>query len=340
MKQQLHALTSTRGIAALLVVIFHFGCTVFPFNSFEHFFRSGNLAVGYFFVLSGFVMYYTYHLRPSRYSTFMWRRTLRIAPAYYLALILAALWMIDRENLSGPMFLRQLAMNASFTQALFPGYALTINSPGWTLSIEMFFYALFPLLLLLAIQRRTAFVWFACLFYILSQAIHFILISKYHPAWDTPVHEFVFYFPLFHFNQFLVGMAAAIFYFGLKKERWRYLTLPLTILVVLIVNFAPGGVSLHNGLLAPLFALLIVSIASNNSAFLSLRPIVFLGEISYGIYILQEPLHRYFVLANDKWLHLGGTTFFYSYLLFLMLSAAGSFYFIERPLRRLISRPN
>jgi peptidoglycan/LPS O-acetylase OafA/YrhL len=340
MKQQLHALTSTRGIAALLVVVFHFGCTIFPFSTFEHFFRSGNLAVGYFFVLSGFVMYYTYHLRPPAYSTFVWRRMLRIIPAYYLALSLAALWMINHEILSGPLFIRQLALNTSFTQALFPGYALTINSPGWTLSIEMFFYALLPLLLLFAIRRRKAFVWFTVLFYLLSQTIHAILIAKYHPVWGTPIHEFIFYFPLFHFNQFLVGMAACMFYFSAKNGRLKYATLPLTILIVFMVNFAPTGISLHNGLLAPLFALLIVGIASGNSNILSVRPFVFIGEISYGIYILQEPLHRYSVLANAKWFHLSETTFFYGYLLLLLLSATVSFYIIERPLRKLLIRRN
>ena len=85
----INSLTATRGFAALLVVVFHYGCTVFPFNQAEHFFRNGNLAVNYFFVLSGFVMYSAYSQRQITYGYFIRRRFARIYPAYLLAVLLA-----------------------------------------------------------------------------------------------------------------------------------------------------------------------------------------------------------------------------------------------------------
>lgn len=339
MKHQLDALTTTRGIAALLVVIFHFGCTVFPFNLFEHFFRSGNLAVGYFFVLSGFVMYYTYRNRRNAYGLFMKKRLLRIVPAFYIALALSAAFLIAEGGLSGPLFLRQMVLNATFTQAFFPGYALSINSPGWSLSIEMFFYALFPVLIVFANRNTARFLWFVATFFVLSQVMHLVMVATYRPQWGTAFHEFVYYFPLFHFNQFLVGMAGGYLFFQYKKRGIKFASLWPLVTIILLVNFMPGSVSLHNGLLAPLYMLLVVAVASHNSALLRWRPLVFLGEVSYGIYIFQEPVHKYAVTINDRYLRLAEQPFFYVYVLSLVAVAALCYYTVERPVRNMLNRP-
>jgi peptidoglycan/LPS O-acetylase OafA/YrhL len=338
MKHQLDALTTTRGIAALLVVVFHFGCTVFPFNLAEHFFRSGNLAVGYFFVLSGFVMYYTYHNRPRHYNLFLKKRLIRIVPAFYVALALSATWLIAEGGLSGPLFLRQMILNLTFTQAFFPGYALTINSPGWSLSIEMFFYLLFPALLAFANKDTRRFLWFVATFFLVSQVVHLMMVAKYKPQWGTAFHEFVYYFPLFHFNQFFVGMAGGYLYFQYKKRLIKYSSLWPLLTIILLVSVVPAAVSLHNGLLAPLFMLLVVAVALNNAAFLRWRPLVFLGEVSYGIYIFQEPVHKYVEDMNARYLHIPPQAIFYFYVLVLVGVAAICYYLVERPIRNMLNR--
>lgn len=334
MKHQVDALTATRGFAALLVVIFHFGCTVWPFSLFEHFFRSGNLAVGYFFVLSGFVMYYTYHSRQIHTGRFISKRVARIAPAYYVALILAVVWLL----ITGKINWLHVLLNAIFTQAFFPGYALTVNSPGWSLSIEMFFYVLFPVLLSFAVKKPKAFIGFAILFYMLSQVLHLWMVNTYRPVYGTAIHEFIFYFPLFHLNEFLIGMAGGYFFFTHKKDIKHPSLIPL-VAIILLVNFVPSGISLHNGLLAPLYALLILAVAINNSSVLRFTPFVFLGEVSYGIYILQEPLYHYAAKANENYVHLGESAFFYAYCLLLIFCAALSYYMVEKPLRNMMNRP-
>lgn len=340
MRRQIEALTSTRGIAALLVVVFHYGCTVAPFNFFEHFFRSGNLAVGYFFVLSGFVLYWAYRDRIFTYGDFIRRRFARIAPAYYFALLLAISIPLHHLLVQGTVlperFGQQVLLNAAFIQSFFPGNALSINSPAWSLSIEVFFYCLFPVLLLLSKRWIRPFIWFVVLFFIASQAIHFLLIEKFHPVFPSAIHEFIFYYPLFHLNEFMVGMVGAYLLSKVKARSIRMSSLALFICVILLVNYMPNAISLHNGLLAPVYTLLIMALAMEQPFMLRAKPLVFLGEISYGIYILQEPLHKYAALANDRYFHIPDPWFFYSYLLLLITAAAVSFYIIENPLRKLI----
>ncbi|WP_276131887.1 acyltransferase family protein [Polluticoccus soli] len=339
MKHQLDALTTTRGVAALLVVVFHFGCTVFPFNQAEHFFRSSNLAVGYFFVLSGFVMYYTYHNRRNSFRPFMEKRLVRIVPAFYIALAMSAVLIIAEGIGSGPMFLKQMALNLTFTQAFFPGYALTINSPGWSLSIEMFFYILFPALIAFANRESRRFLWFVATFFVLSQVTHLAMVAKYKPEWGTAFHEFVYYFPLFHFNQFFVGMVGGYLFFQYKKRGIKYASVWPLVAIVLLVNFMPRSVSLHNGLLAPLYMLLVLAVALHNSSWLRWRPLVFLGEVSYGIYIFQEPVHRYAVNLNGRYLQLSEPVFFYTYTIALVGVAALCYHLVEKPIRNMLNRP-
>jgi len=338
----INSLTATRGLAALLVVIFHYGCTVFPFSLAEHFFRSGNLAVNYFFVLSGFVMYRTYSTRHITYKDFIRRRFARIYPAYLLAIILAVIpvlygWVSLHTPIEGK-FTTGLLLNLGLLQAYIPGYALTVNSPGWSLSVEMFFYILFPLLLAFQLKNTKRFVWIAAAVYLTTQLIHFWLIDSWQPVYPSRRHEFIYYHPVFHLNLFMVGMCGAYVMERVKKLSSNFAALLVFAVIVLLINYMPSGISMHNGLLAPLFLLLIVLIAGKDPRLLNAAPLVFLGEISYGIYILQEPVHYYIYHFNEDYLHLGGPAFFYLYLAILLLCSAISYRLVELPLRNWLNK--
>ncbi len=341
MKQRIEALTATRAIAALLVVVFHYGCTVFPFNLQEHFFRQGNLAVGYFFVLSGFVMYLSYANKGVVYGDFIKRRVARIWPLYVFAILLSAGYPLFQYFVrSGSLpdrFGTALILNLSLLQAHIPGFALTVNSPGWSLSVEMFFYLLFPLLLPLCKSKPGKFFALSIVVYIISQVFHLWIVNTNKPEWGTKLHELVYYQPFFHLNQFMLGMCGAMYFKQLKVRLAGLVSILFLALIIVLINYMPGSVSLHNGLLAPLFLLLIVSIASLNRTPLLFPPLVFLGEISYGIYILQEPVHFYFMKWNMSSGHLSETVSFYSYLVLLITLSAICYYLIELPFRRIIS---
>jgi peptidoglycan/LPS O-acetylase OafA/YrhL len=146
-------LNALRFLAAILVVVFHFGRWSQPFNtSLSGYSMTMNLAVSFFFVLSGFIMVIIY----KNLKTFSWsglwsfykKRARRIFPLYIIALILVSVECFLIKNVTPQGFsLKYFFENLFFLQSWIPKDALTLNFPGWSLSVEMFFYLLFPFLL-------------------------------------------------------------------------------------------------------------------------------------------------------------------------------------------------
>lgn len=341
MDKRIDALTATRGFAALMVVFFHFSNDVFPINYFEQFFSGGNIAVSYFFVLSGFVMYLAYEQEQVSYKEFMKRRVGRIAPLYLFALLITILppllsFFIKSKPLEHEFGLK-LFLNLEFLQAYVPGYTLTMNIPGWSLSVEMFFYMLFPLLLYLMRKNVNRFILLAILFWVVSQAIHLWLVSRY-PSAKPAMHDFIYYNPVFHLNQFMLGICGGYFAGYFKEKNIKLPSLLLFAGIVLLVNYFPRTISAHNGLFAPFFLLFIISITTKQPGWLKTKPMVFLGEISYGIYILQLPIYYYVSLINKHRLPLTGIAYFAIYLAVLILVCTACYYLIEKPMRKWVNR--
>ncbi len=134
-----------RGIAALLVMCYHTGpiyATHFNALLFGNAFRAGFLGVDFFFVLSGFVMYWAHAQdfgRPAALGSFVKKRLLRIMPLYWVVLALKLLrdwrhfdWVV--------------ALSAA---TLLPFPRPPYITVSWTLSYEMLFYAAVAVMILL-----------------------------------------------------------------------------------------------------------------------------------------------------------------------------------------------
>jgi peptidoglycan/LPS O-acetylase OafA/YrhL len=339
MRSQIKALTATRAIAAIMVVIHHYGGQVFLFNRFPKIFHNGNTAVSYFFVLSGFVLYISYNGLKIGYGDYLRKRIGRIVPVYLLALglfIPVAVsfydYVIDRAAIT------EIILSATFLQAYIPGYALTLNSPAWSISVEMSFYLVFPLLLLFLNKSLRGFIIVAILFFTFSQVLH---LKYYTEKWWGEGHymeDFVFFNPVMHINQFMIGMIGGYIYEKWKLAKLHWLVNPCMLVVVIaLMAFRPDNVSYQVGLIAPVFMLFILGIAINDPKMLRAGWLVFLGEISYGIYILQKPVCDWLGIMNIRHFHIAGQYFFFIQLGVLIVVAGISYTYMEKPLRRLIS---
>jgi peptidoglycan/LPS O-acetylase OafA/YrhL len=155
-RETLLPLTSLRFAGALLVFSWH--CV--PTRAVSVTFSFGYLGVAFFFLLSGFILTYTYHgefrdrLRPDGLRAFYAARIARIYPLHLatMPLAIACLVAFGTSTLwngaDAQMRLHAVAAQAMLVQSWIPIGAIYFgaNGPAWSISVEAFFYAVFPLL--------------------------------------------------------------------------------------------------------------------------------------------------------------------------------------------------
>src|SRR3954447_21165602 len=166
---EIKALTSLRGIAAMMVVFQHFSVTAQQHSevTIPSLVPHGYIAVDLFFVLSGFIMAYTY-LADFRahgvqaFPGFIMKRVARIVPlnTFAVLFVLAAgavsMKCLDRNIFHASTNIPFDAIsNLIMVQGL--GVGLNLNAPSWSISTEFAAYFAFPLFLWLVFKQRWAF---------------------------------------------------------------------------------------------------------------------------------------------------------------------------------------
>lgn len=139
---RLRRLTSLRFFAAAMVLLHHTFALLMPDSVFAKASRAGFVGVGFFFVLSGFILMWTYRADlPKRY--FYGRRVARIYPVHLLTALLAAGLIVI---LGGGIEWPQAILNLLLLQSWVPveSYGSSLNGVSWSLCCEAFFYLCFP----------------------------------------------------------------------------------------------------------------------------------------------------------------------------------------------------
>ncbi|MFZ4544759.1 MAG: acyltransferase family protein [Saprospiraceae bacterium] len=163
-KAYLDNLTALRGIAALLVVVFHGNEMIAPFIKTEttFWFRKLYLMVDLFFILSGFIMCYVYEAgfadpdKHNKIGSFLKARFARIYPLHFVTLMFSALFIGITYILGKYEYLGVVGMAIFNVKSLFSNLLLlqsahvepifTWNVPSWSISAEWIAYLLFPFL--------------------------------------------------------------------------------------------------------------------------------------------------------------------------------------------------
>lgn len=341
---RLEQLTFTRFLAAISIVVFHYGQNIFPFSSDDvaFFFRQANIGVSYFFILSGFVMIIACGNKDKvEFGDYIKRRFARIYPVYGLAIfVMLAYYVLILNSFD----YKELVLNLTLIQSWIPGFALSFNTPGWSLSVEMFFYISFPFLFNQFYKKYSLnkLIVPVFVFFIVSQlALHILPHSSFYNGYPSKSHDLIFYSPWMHFNEFLIGNIAGLFFLKGVKVRNYDIPIILLILLVSVLLKIDIGINFHNGMMAFVFVPLIVLISANNGMLSKIsnnKNLVFLGEISYGIYILQIPIYTWVNKIMMYWNIDSPTIIFYTVLIVLILFSAISYKFFETPLRKIINK--
>jgi peptidoglycan/LPS O-acetylase OafA/YrhL len=293
--KKIDPLTSTRFIAAMFFILYHIRAGEIPWI--KPLTDLTPYMISFFFVLSGLVMTLVYY-QPGKhfnYRDFWIARISRIYPVHLLAL---ALTCIHYADALGKIKSLEYLSSVFLFQAWIPKYSLTFNFPVWTLSVEMFFYLLFPFLVLFAArQPLRRLIWISLSIWAVNQIFRQVLI---HADWNVDV-AFIAYFPLLHLDAFLLGMVGGMWFLseGKKAEinpnvNLFFMLASAGVILFLVFAFKVGprlgGI---NGFFSPLFVVIILTLIFDQSfisRFLSQKWLVTLGESSYSFYAFHIPV--------------------------------------------------
>ncbi|MGV9358965.1 acyltransferase family protein [Streptomyces misionensis] len=283
----LPSLTGLRWMAALLV----FGLHV---NNFGYFggtgahvvfwgFGAGATGVSFFFVLSGFVL--TWSARPGDRALAFWRRRIaRVYPVHLVTLGVAVLMTLTLAHQTKPVPKQALATVLLLHSWWHPWWQ-TLNPVSWSLACEAFFYATFPLLIL--VLRRLGVRGSVVLGALSVAAVVVLAWSDLHHWWTYTLYSF----PAARLPEFVLGAVTARL---VLLGRWRgpglEASLALAILGYFFVpQFRPGYPATLCTLVG--FALLIPAAAvadlNGQPSLWRHRRLVRLGELSFAFYMIH-----------------------------------------------------
>jgi peptidoglycan/LPS O-acetylase OafA/YrhL len=328
-RRDLPALTGLRFFLALWVILHHLtgqgqplGAVlsgVLPGPLFT-LIRGGYQAVTTFFVLSGFVLtrsYWTTAWSPEGLTKYYRGRVARVYPVYLLSIVVMVPFIAAE---AAPGKWGYLAAHLTLVQAWLGPIPVQWNTPAWSLSCEMFFYAVFPLMGAFLV-RRSRWPWIAAM-----GAVAFVLTRA---MWAVGVSDDIK--PLVHLSDFLMGIVAACA-FELVQGRVRgwWLYVPGFVGAACAIMWADWLPLDLNSVLRPLNGLLLVGLAVGCRA-LSGRVLVYLGKASYAMYILHVPIMWWYLRESH--------TFSPSLYVVMVIAVSAVVYAVlEEPANRVLRR--
>ncbi len=367
------ALTGLRFVAAAYVVLFHTWPIFMPSRPgglyWNQFVSLGYTAVSFFFVLSGFILATVYpkteSSAPLDRRAFWQARFARIYPIYAVSMLVSAPFALANRaghegvyRIGKAIFL--CVTNGTLLQAWHPALSGNWNRPSWSVSVEAFFYLVFPVLGAWVYRYRARLLLLIAGFWMSSLATSMVCLSLLPVSMESlPKLEILLFNPILRLPEFLTGIcfAALMSRGGLRPVPRIALVgvLPGLLLVPLLVRLPWLVVS--NGLLSPLFGIVILSVATSGGRVVRLlqTPIlVRLGHASFSMYLLHYPVlfwMTYLLKTGTVTAKLEGPwpiladspAYLAAYLSLVIALALASYSLIESPARRQIrawlSRP-
>jgi peptidoglycan/LPS O-acetylase OafA/YrhL len=358
-KPSLPALTGIRTLLAIFIILFHF--TPPHLGLLYPIIDDAYVFVGFFFLISGFILTYNYADRSLTLSKreFWLARFSRLYPIYILVLAISISMLRDEWFArSHAEFWRGIVLTPFLLQGWSPNLATFGNTVAWTLSCEVMFYIAFPFLLYAWATRaawlntpgRLIALFFALWVIGLVPQLLYTVFNPDHLAapadryTSTHLLRFLKYTPPPYVCTFLAGVTLGKLHPLLPFTSRQRLLVAATALALLGIFFYTGAAAhapyifLHGGLLTPLFCLLILGLAGPNliSSVFAFRPLVILGEATFALYLLH---FNVFILIHThhlpQRLHLAEFDPWISYVVLLLIAYA-AYRFVENPARKLI----
>ena len=295
---KLNQLAGLRGICAWWVVFYH--SIALMDDSVPQVVKSvighGYLAVDLFFLLSGFVIFLSYHAAlganfPRSLGKFYWNRFSRIYPLHFVMLVgylmlFAAFTFLSSSRSAPEAYTWTAFFQSMFLVHMWFGSDLTWNVPSWSISSEWFVYLFFPLMAFSLRKLRGGVVVHLLSIALAAVFLHLVYRLSGVGSLGADIPHMALVRTLL---EFLMGVFVGSLFINHRDFLMRYASVALVAFAALCVLYA--CVPIPDYALIPItFAFLIAYLSVRTSwitAALSTPVLVYLGEISYSTYMVH-----------------------------------------------------
>jgi peptidoglycan/LPS O-acetylase OafA/YrhL len=304
MKKKLLFADSLRGFAILGVILTHCGSTIFVDGLpswLKNLSDQGSMGVQLFFIVSAFTLFYSLNNRIKKesfqLSEFFIRRFFRIAPLYYLAMCFYTLknFTLYKININ-PTFdldIGKVISTLTFTNTINPYWLHGYVPGGWSISDEMMFYLLVPILFYMIKNLKHA-----ILLFISTVSIGYFANAIFVNTIGSNIenlNEFIFHwFP----NQLAIFTFGILFYHLFKSENniiqknfnnYHYHIMAFLFIMMLLTLglFTTGDMLFNHILFGIAFVGFSYSIGKGKLKLFVNKYTAFIGEISFSMYLIH-----------------------------------------------------
>ncbi|MEO1017189.1 MAG: acyltransferase [Pseudomonadota bacterium] len=346
-QSHIETLTSLRFLAALWVLMLHFTNELgFRHESYTQFIHQGKLGVDFFFVLSGFIMAHVYlaAMAAGRFSfiDFIKKRFARLYPIHLATFLFVAAYVCFgmligvRPGEAEAYQWSSVIPNLLMIHAWGVEDRLSFNYVSWSISAEWFAYLTFWPLALLTLRLSPVQMLAA------TATLFFVLYALSETLFGRQLTFLTFDFGIARIlPEFLVGVA--LYRLSCNWDlgtAGKWLTVALVAVVAIVAHFGLG-----DWLAVPILAFLIFAVASlerqGGVHWLRTRPLIYLGEISYSIYMVHGIVLTLWFKALGMTLGAQSNLAYALSWLAIPLSlvtAAAAYHAVETPSRRFLNR--
>jgi peptidoglycan/LPS O-acetylase OafA/YrhL len=325
----LRTLQAGRALAAISVVAFHLSIYmllpryggVSPFIDYT---SRGHLGVDFFFVLSGFIIFFAHERdigKPEMWARFAYRRFSRLFPVYWLytGAFVALVMLGFGQDSNVPKSLSDWFTTITLVRANASSPPL---APAWTLFHELQFYVVFSLLLL---NKRVGMIAIAVLAVVAVAMYHFPGENE-RAALNVYTSAYSLYF--------LLGMAS---YWRYKQRGKGVIDFVAGLLLLAVGFWVELPYSLSGIVIAAGFAAAIAGLTQMEAHYKFAVPklLGFLGDASYSIYLTHLATMGLFLkiaLKTPLYAQAGPAVTFVAVLAASLAAGGAAYYFVERPL--------
>lgn len=320
----LYGLQVARGLAALIVILYHADLNAEYFYGipFKGFFSFGYIGIDFFFVLSGFIIFYVHYNEETgfnQWKRYILKRLIRIYPAFFLI----SLVMIASYKLLPGLSNVQRDFSIICSLLLLPANKPPALMVSWTLVHEMIFYVIFSLFF---IKKK--------IFYLFLFCWVIIIFSVSITGLET--QRITKYFISFHNLEFIMGAFTAWVILNNKVKKQFISLLGPFLVFAFIINEYLGIVLICPDLkilyLGVCFSVIVFGIYFLDSKKYKYPGVfIYIGAASYSIYLIHDPCLSILNRVAAKFNYIPSEIIFIILSIFCVVAGCIFYKFYEKP---------